>query len=268
MSDPVIRKTAPHNFSAYYKANEAVFETLRGIDSETYRKYLDWMSVPVPGASVLDVGCGVGYVANVLAARGYAAYGVDANHLAIDAAACAGQATFQLLDDYYLPYPDGFFDCVGSYTVIEHVGDPELFLSEQVRVLKPGGRFVVACPNFLKFVGLASHHPRTRGFVRKIANAVQLFSKAARYHVTGIYEFEMMQPIVRPVFEPDDDAIVVTNPVDMAAALQNKGLRIVYASGTDRYFSLIYEKIGETPILRSIVGAVFVVAEKLATRDT
>ncbi len=46
-----------------------------------------------------------------------------------------------------LPYPDDYFDAVFSNEVIEHVQDDQLFANEIVRVLKPGGRLVLFCPN-------------------------------------------------------------------------------------------------------------------------
>lgn len=249
------------DFTSYYTENATVLETLETIDPSAYQKYIHWMSMPAKDAMLLDVGCGTGLVANRLAALGYRAYGVDANRLAIQKAA-TGPATFSLTTDYHLPYSEDTFDAVGSYTVLEHIGDPELFLDEQVRVLRRGGRLVVGCPNFLQVVGLSSHHPRTRGLVRKIANAALLFGKAVRYQILRSYSFDMMSPIIRDRFEPDDDAIVVTNAVDVCAALRKRGLRIVYTSGTDRYFPMLFERLGEMPLLRSMVGACFVVAEK------
>jgi len=46
-----------------------------------------------------------------------------------------------------LPYPTGYFDTVLSNEVIEHVADDRRAMQEMVRVLKPGGRAVIFCPN-------------------------------------------------------------------------------------------------------------------------
>lgn len=48
-----------------------------------------------------------------------------------------------------LPYPADTFDVVLSHEVIEHVDDDRLSVAEMVRVLKPGGRAIIFCPNRL-----------------------------------------------------------------------------------------------------------------------
>jgi len=48
-----------------------------------------------------------------------------------------------------LPFETASVDAVFSVFVIEHVVYPHLFLDECHRVLKPGGLFILRCPNFL-----------------------------------------------------------------------------------------------------------------------
>lgn len=46
-----------------------------------------------------------------------------------------------------VPYAGGAFDLVLSHEVVEHVADDRAALAEMVRVLRPGGRAVIFCPN-------------------------------------------------------------------------------------------------------------------------
>ncbi len=47
----------------------------------------------------------------------------------------------------YLPFQSEYFDLILSHEVIEHVNDDRLCVAEMVRVLKPGGRIILFCPN-------------------------------------------------------------------------------------------------------------------------
>ena len=47
----------------------------------------------------------------------------------------------------YVPLPSDSFDLVFSHEVLEHVQDDQKAICEMVRVLKPGGRIVLFCPN-------------------------------------------------------------------------------------------------------------------------
>jgi SAM-dependent methyltransferase len=47
----------------------------------------------------------------------------------------------------HLPYADNTFDAVLSHEVIEHVADDRQAAREMIRVLRPGGRVILFCPN-------------------------------------------------------------------------------------------------------------------------
>jgi len=47
----------------------------------------------------------------------------------------------------FIPLPTSTFDLILSHEVIEHVQDDRAAICEMIRVLKPGGRVVIFCPN-------------------------------------------------------------------------------------------------------------------------
>jgi len=99
------------------------------------------------GKSVLDLGCGGGFMSEALAQRGAHVIGVDPSAPAIAIAKNHAEAT-GLSVDYRvgagesLPVADNSLDIVLCVDVLEHVRDLDAVISEIRRVLKPGGLFL------------------------------------------------------------------------------------------------------------------------------
>ena len=54
---------------------------------------------------------------------------------------------FVVADAYHLPFADGTFHLVTAYWVAEHIQNPEAFLAEVARVLRPGGALLLRTTN-------------------------------------------------------------------------------------------------------------------------
>ena len=110
-------------------------------------------AAPQPGEQVLDVACGTGVVALAIAAAvgpGGSVLGVDLSAgmvaSAVSRAQAAGnsQARFARMDAGALSLPAASFDLVVCALGLMYVPDTDAALREVQRVLRPGGRTVIA----------------------------------------------------------------------------------------------------------------------------
>jgi SAM-dependent methyltransferase len=104
--------------------------------------------VPLGGRRILDIGCGAGAFVRRLQEYSPAVYGVDIDAESVTEGG-AQVPNLALAVGEHLPYKDGTFDVALLHEVIEHVDDDLRTLREAARVLAPGGRVVVFCPNRL-----------------------------------------------------------------------------------------------------------------------
>lgn len=91
---------------------------------------------------VLDLGCGAGFLANDLAARGHLCTGIDttAENLAVARARDGTRSVaYRVADARALPFATGSFDVACAMDLLEHVEQPERVVREAARVLRPGG---------------------------------------------------------------------------------------------------------------------------------
>jgi tellurite methyltransferase len=115
---------------------------------------VEWAAELPAGASILDVGCGVGRHAIYLGGCGFQMAGVDISPTGIRMAqdACAArQLPFdgKVSDMTIMPWPDATFDGALSTSTIHHHrrADIARALAEVRRVLKPGGMFLADFPS-------------------------------------------------------------------------------------------------------------------------
>lgn len=105
----------------------------------------------LPKGRVLDIGCGRGITLSQLKDDGWEASGVEISDVAATHARCLLGDTVFVGDVLAAPWPDGSFDVVNIWHVLEHLPDPTEVLAKSRRLLREGGLLVVAVPNFESF---------------------------------------------------------------------------------------------------------------------
>ncbi|HPX35179.1 MAG TPA: methyltransferase domain-containing protein [Mycobacterium sp.] len=140
------------------------------------------------GQEVLEAGCGEGYGADLLAGSATRVVAVD-----YDAATVAHVRTRYPSIEVIaanlaaLPLADASVDVVVNFQVIEHLWDQPQFITECLRVLRPGGLLLISTPNRITFTP-GSDVPVNPFHTREL-NAAELTELlvAGGFGVDGVY---------------------------------------------------------------------------------
>ncbi len=122
---------------------------------EVYRAGLGELSKSYPDRGrLLDVGCGFGLFLEDARSSGWQPFGVDVSEVGIrHATEELGLRDVQRRDLKDAAYPDGYFQAVTLWNILEHVPDPLATMREVRRILDPqGGIVLVRVPNMLEDV--------------------------------------------------------------------------------------------------------------------
>lgn len=139
----------------------------------TFVRRLSPLPSRAAGARLLDVGCGPGAGLEAARTLGYEAWGLDVSAPAVAVASSRHPDRVRLgtLSDRL--FPEGFFDVITLFDVIEHVHDPRRFAVDLAWHLAPEGRLVVATPNVESLLARVSGR---RWVSYKIPEHVSFFS--------------------------------------------------------------------------------------------
>lgn len=138
--------------SAYFRRNAVAWHRLRSLyvdESEVEAALLRLMG-DRPLDNLLDIGTGTGRMLEVFAGRARHLLGVDlsSDMLAVARAnlkrAGLASATVRKADMYQLPFAGPRFDGVTIHQVLHFADNPAQVIAEAARVMRPGGRLVLA----------------------------------------------------------------------------------------------------------------------------
>lgn len=247
-------KKKGHN--SWYTNNKKYSVFLDNQDWPTFTKFTSKIAENAgKDGNILDIGCGTGVALAQLHNLGIAKKrlrGIEISKTSIEKCRKRGLRCSHY-EGQKLPFSSNLFRITASINVLEHTENPIFFLNEMYRVTKKGGSIVLVTPNFLSVTN--NYHVHTRGLLQKFRNIFGLLKRG----YCKKSSFEMMEPIENKDFLPDDDAIVVTNPVDILHWAHSKKLTITYWSSQQRRSSLDIIDMGP---MKLILGSCFFVFKK------
>src|SRR3989338_4722982 len=101
---------------------------------------------PKPNEKLLDVGCGMGFMAWFFSKK-CNVYAIDISFDSIKFASQNKKVKWVNGNGLMLPFKDNSFDYVITSEVMEHVEDGYGFVAELKRIIKPGGTIILSTPS-------------------------------------------------------------------------------------------------------------------------
>jgi SAM-dependent methyltransferase len=194
---------------------------LKGLDDIGF----DQLDFSKTGKTVLDIGCATGELLYYMKERGWKTSGVEI---------CSEAAEFgnreRKVNIFSEPlekncFSDNSFSFIHASHLIEHLNEPDLFLKEVYRLLKPGGFFAVVTPNIDGFQS-SLFKERWRS---AIPDHMFLFSKKTLIKMAGNCGFKALKTATwgglaegtapRPVKKAADKLVKLTGSGDVVIVL-------------------------------------------------
>ena len=166
-------------------------------------RFLEQTGAVSPVAEILEIGSGTGTLLHRLREQGLRAQGVELRDSFIDQAkAWYGDLPITQVSGLVLPFRDQSFDVVMSFDVLEHIADSDGHLREVVRVLRPGGSYLLQTPN--KWTNVVFETIRWRSFTAwreehcSLHSLSQLDTRLRRHGFESVRAFDV--PVVNDFF--------------------------------------------------------------------
>ncbi|MBU0664946.1 MAG: methyltransferase domain-containing protein [Proteobacteria bacterium] len=125
----VYRETEPH----YRPENRDRVENI-----------LKHLAKTVGNGSLLDIGCGMGFIIDIAKLHFRRIIGIDITEAMLERVNCESEScdiSLQVAEIEHMLFPDEAFEVVTAYAVIHHLHELKPAFAEVFRVLKPGGVF-------------------------------------------------------------------------------------------------------------------------------
>jgi len=135
-------------------------------------------------AKILDLGCDDGTWTLKLGEKVNTKnlFGIEINNIAVEIARNKGINVKKGNLNKKFPFPSNFFDVVHSNQVIEHLDNPDIFLEEIFRVLKPKGYVIISTENISALDNLVSMFLGQQAFSQHISSKWHIGNKLSPHY--------------------------------------------------------------------------------------
>jgi SAM-dependent methyltransferase len=148
--EPAVATLARYYPSEYYGGGTGRFPApIERLQRSLYRQRANAVQAMLRRTgSVLDIGCGPGFLLREFRDRGWEVHGTEFSPQSAAHARDVLQLPISVGEISDLKFQDNSFDAIVMWHVLEHMIDPQSTVAHVARLLRPGGVFLCAVPNF------------------------------------------------------------------------------------------------------------------------
>jgi SAM-dependent methyltransferase len=161
VADPEVLRSYYHRVHAghgYTPAEPFLFELHAAMLRRLERLFFAHI---VPGARVLDAGCGRSLFTEIRRDWPFSITAADVDlDLLRSRKAEHPEVRWAVAEAHPLPFRSGVFDALFAGELIEHLADPAAGVAEFRRVLRPGGTLILTTPNRLRLANMVDRSER------------------------------------------------------------------------------------------------------------
>lgn len=175
------------------------------------------------------------------------------------------------MHDGAIPFSDEQFDVVSSLCVVEHLIRVEYYFEEMMRVIKPGGKLIIDCPNWSSpLIAITGIMKTLKGEefwqFKRFQDALTYLFRSLGWYISDTFfdnNFNLIYPKMRgntiDFQKSDDDAVHLCNPIRIKKYFKKKGYKILqYNRGVgSTKFTYLFNRI-----FPSLASTNFIVIEK------
>ena len=147
-----LSKRYDEEYFDYEISNEDIFLDLmlKGLNDISFNK----LDFPGEEKRFLDIGCATGRLAAYFKEKGWDASGVEICRSAAEYGRSRHGIDIRTKALEQNIFPDNYFSFIHASHLIEHLNEPDKFIEELYRILKPGGYTALVTPNISGFQSL------------------------------------------------------------------------------------------------------------------
>lgn len=148
---------APDKIGAYYKSDAYIShsDTRKGLINKLYHVVRNIMLGKkstlilslTKGRKLLDIGCGTGHFLHYMQQKGFDCKGLEVDESARNHAIREFGLEVESPETLFADKASDGYDVITLWHVLEHLHDPETYLTRMHQVLKPDGVLLIALPN-------------------------------------------------------------------------------------------------------------------------